>query len=684
LDAVASSFDPTLPWNVFVRNYSFEEPDVANGASFTPYLWSSASTAGVDRNGTGNHDPTPDTADGEQLIFSNGGDAYQLLATVKLETGCTYTLTVDVGDRTDTGFGGAQLRLGTGSTYGNNLLAATVVANTTPVNGGGASDGWQTWVSTFTAGSGVVGDPLRIELVNPGGAQTLWDNVRLSVTPPAGVVWTTPAISAITATSAGATADVTQDLTQTVLVWDTTDKGTTSINDWVGSLSVGATNAGTVNAQATNLSADTLYTVRYYGANASGSAWSDAATFSTALTAAQKPVFTSAVVAAWNRIELAWQDNAAHETGYLLQRSTNGTDFTTIASLAPNTTSYADAPVTLVPTTYTYRLAATNVNNGSATAFEDCLVTAVTTPPDGLIFYDSFENPDVTGLTNTKPTGWSAGAINDENAGLFTTPYGNQAAWLNGGSMDTTAAILSAVLQAGYTYTLSYNVARRSDLGGDYVVSLRAGATTLASQSGTPTKTDFSESGQIVFTPDASHAGLLGQTLVIRLALNTTLQPHFDNIMLLAVPPSGSPYSTWANGFLPADVSNPALNFDGDTLTNLQEFAFGTNPTVSSSAEIVVSGASVTPGTPKIVEAGGTYSIVFGRRADYVAAGLTYTVQFSAGLDTWVDNNDGTNPPVQVATDGTINAMSVPFVDFITTPSGTQKPTFARVKVTMP
>jgi autotransporter-associated beta strand protein len=149
---------------------------------------------------------------------------------------------------------------------------------------------------------------------------------------------------------------------------------------------------------------------------------------------------------------------------------------------------------------------------------------------------------------------------------------------------------------------------------------------------------------------------------------------------------STSPYDTWANGtFVPPLTQKlPGDNQDGDSLDNLQEFAFGTQPTVSTGPIVYVSGGSVTPGTPQVfpnVPASGMYSIVFGRRADYVAAGLTYTVQFSAGLDTWVDNNDGTNPPVQVATDGTINAMSVPFVDFILTPSGMQKPTFARVKV---
>ena len=147
-----------------------------------------------------------------------------------------------------------------------------------------------------------------------------------------------------------------------------------------------------------------------------------------------------------------------------------------------------------------------------------------------------------------------------------------------------------------------------------------------------------------------------------------------------------STYDTWANGTFvpPLTAKLPGDNQDGDSLTNLQEYAFGTQPT-GSTGEIVYSGGTLTtPGAPKLVAASGTYSMVFGRRADYVAAGLTYTVQFSADLITWVDNNDGTNPPVQVATDGTINVMSVPFVNSIDTPSGSPKPTFARVKVTMP
>jgi autotransporter-associated beta strand protein len=154
---------------------------------------------------------------------------------------------------------------------------------------------------------------------------------------------------------------------------------------------------------------------------------------------------------------------------------------------------------------------------------------------------------------------------------------------------------------------------------------------------------------------------------------------------VISVTTGSSLYDAWADGTFvpPLTAKLPSDDQDGDSLTNLQEYAFGTQPTVST-GEIAYSGETLTtPGAPKIVTAAGTYSMVFGRRADYVAAGLTYTVQFSTALEAWVDNNDETNPPVQVATDGTINAMSVPYPDRIETLSGPRKPTFSRVKVVL-
>ena len=201
--------------------------------------------------------------------------------------------------------------------------------------------------------------------------------------------------------------------------------------------------------------------------------------------------------------------------------------------------------------------------------------------------------------------------------------------------------------------------------------NLPAGTYTLATSSATPT-------GTVTATPVVVSGSYAAGVTSAVVSLNTA-----DKKLLLTV--TGSPYDTWANG-----TYSPALtaklsgdNQDGDSLTNLQEFAFGTQPTVSTGEIAYSAGTLTTPGAPKVVAASGNYSMVFGRRADYVAAGLTYTVQFSTALEAWVDNDDVANAPVQVATDGTINAMSVPYPNTINTPNGPRKPTFSRVKVVL-
>jgi VCBS repeat-containing protein len=168
----------TLASDISIVNHSFEVDVVADGdfTNLAPTGWSRVVDGGggvVDRNSGAFSTVvgiTPDT-DNEQLVFSNGDDFFQVLGTT-LEANTSYTLTVDVGDRTDTGFSVSELRLGTGSTFGTNLLLGTVVNNTSP------ESGWETWVTTFTTGVGVVGDALRVELLSTS-PQTLFDNVRL-------------------------------------------------------------------------------------------------------------------------------------------------------------------------------------------------------------------------------------------------------------------------------------------------------------------------------------------------------------------------------------------------------------------------------------------------------------------------------------------------------------------------
>lgn len=144
-------------------------------------------------------------------------------------------------------------------------------------------------------------------------------------------------------------------------------------------------------------------------------------------------------------------------------------------------------------------------------------------------------------------------------------------------------------------------------------------------------------------------------------------------------------YAGWSNGFFPgftdtATTSNP----DNDGLSNLLEFAFGTDPTVSTSGFITYANGVISAnGQPTTsitnITNGVDYRAVFGRRKDYLSAGLTYTVQFSAGLDVWVDSTD---TPTVMASSTSMDAVSVPYPFFIPTMRGVGKPTFFRVAVT--
>ncbi len=171
--------------SIAVTNSSFEDDDIAPGVivSGDPAGWTvTGGVAGIeDRNfeDAGVYlSETPDGNDGEQFAYSNGGDLYQVVGGT-LEPLTTYRLTVDVGEHETRGTGTPVIRLGTGSTFGTNLLTGTIISNTPATPGG-----WSTFVTEFTTGENPInlGDALRIELVNDGGSQVVFDNVRLTTT----------------------------------------------------------------------------------------------------------------------------------------------------------------------------------------------------------------------------------------------------------------------------------------------------------------------------------------------------------------------------------------------------------------------------------------------------------------------------------------------------------------------
>lgn len=134
---------------------------------------------------------------------------------------------------------------------------------------------------------------------------------------------------------------------------------------------------------------------------------------------------------------------------------------------------------------------------------------------------------------------------------------------------------------------------------------------------------------------------------------------------------TGYPSVTGSSAYAVADP-------DGDGLTNLQEYAFGTDPSASSSGSLAYSGATFsTHGQPLVMGPNlpsvNGFHAVFGRRKNHASAGLTYTVQFSTDLSTWADSS---TTPTLLASDATMEVVSIPFP-----PGDPVGPAFFRVKV---
>jgi Zn-dependent metalloprotease/outer membrane protein W len=128
----------------------------------------------------------------------------------------------------------------------------------------------------------------------------------------------------------------------------------------------------------TSLTAGLTYYYRvlaYDGPN--NSAYSNVASAATQAPAA--PSDLTATPVSSSRINLAWVDNATNETGYKVERSSDGVTFTQIAQLGVNTTSYANTSLT-AGTTFHYRVRAYE-GTANLSGYSNVATTTTFPPP---------------------------------------------------------------------------------------------------------------------------------------------------------------------------------------------------------------------------------------------------------------------------------------------------------------
>jgi hypothetical protein len=141
--------------------------------------------------------------------------------------------------------------------------------------------------------------------------------------------------------------------------------------------------ANTTTYQNTGLTASTTYYYRVRAYNASGnSGYSNTANATTTGTLPAAPSNLTATAASSSQINLSWTDNSNNETGFRIERSTDGSIFSEITTVSANITSYQNTGLA-ASTIYYYRVRAYNGTGNSAysnTANTTSLGTAPTAP----------------------------------------------------------------------------------------------------------------------------------------------------------------------------------------------------------------------------------------------------------------------------------------------------------------
>lgn len=241
----------------------------------------------------------------------------------------------------------------------------------------------------------------RVYAKNAGG-NSAYSNIAYAIT--ATVAPSAP--SSLAATNSGATTNN--------LSWhdNSTNEDGFKIERSVNSLSnftfLASTSANTTSYTDSGLSTDQTYYYRIYAFNVKGN--SPYSNTSYAITATVVPSTPSNLVAtnsAASRNILTWTDNSTNEDGFKIERSTNNlSNFTYIASVSANTTSYWDQGLQ-ADQTYYYRIYTFNAIGNSSYSNTSYAITETVVPGDP-------SNLSATNGTDSATLSWQDNSTNEE------------------------------------------------------------------------------------------------------------------------------------------------------------------------------------------------------------------------------------------------------------------------------
>jgi len=338
-------------------------------------------------------------------------------------------------------------------------------------------------------------------------------------------------------------------------------------------------------------------------------------------------------------VQLGWTDNAGNETGFAVERSTNGGAWTQLSTAGANATAWADTVIQ--GNTYGYRVRA--LNGTTASAYSNVASTAASPPaaPASLAGARNATTPTTVALT------WNDMAADELGQRIERSADG--VAWASIGTVNagvTTYTDAAATATATWRYrVLAYNL--RGDSAASNVLTIAPG-----SASG-PLTLAVTRSGTGTGTVSSAPAGI---------SCGTTCNASFtggSTVTLSAQPAAGSLFGGWGGACAGTGTCTVTLNAATtvSAIFNVSnasgKFTIGGRAVVSSATPVNVS-ASAGGAALHTQAKGALATVVAGPQTVNNVA--YWNFNFDTGVDGWAAetglSTSTTTPPATADASG--------------------------------